>query len=140
MLKSHKSLLLDQIKAFFKQLFDQKKEKIKQQKLEISKTDAQLKERQEQLILLKTQSKIVQQNKCSECQEKMSHPQVYFICGHLFHSRCIEGRVCPICDLQNQQTLDNKGIFMKERIGEGKMASSEYNFESLVQKIGICKF
>eukprot|EP00053_Salpingoeca_punica_P016663 m.158284 g.158284 ORF g.158284 m.158284 type:complete len:971 (+) comp17016_c0_seq1:203-3115(+) len=75
---------------------------------------------------LKTQAKIFQEMKCTNCKNSLELPAVHFLCGHSYHQSCLVGDVdeCTYCAperkkvediVQSQmQTAEQHDLFFKQ--------------------------
>jgi hypothetical protein len=96
-LKKCKFLELKFIKAYLNNIIEKKIENIHNTEDDIEKNEILISEKKGKLVTLETKAFMCQPTTCSLCHAKLSNPSIFFMCGHSYHTTCVEEKDCPHC-------------------------------------------
>ena len=91
---------------------------------------------------IKTTAKPFLSNNCSHCQNGLTFPSIYFMCGHSFHENCLGGeRQCSKCRFDMRNIIERKeryaeGLHDQTKLFETLQERKESGFEVVAEFLG----
>lgn len=91
---------------------------------------------------LKTTAKPFLSNNCSHCQNGLTFPSIYFMCGHSFHENCLGGeRECSKCRFDMRSIIERKERYAEAvqdqtKLFENLQERKESGFEVVAEFLG----
>lgn len=98
---------------------------------QLEECNEQSKQNKEVIKKLSTQNFVINQSKCSSCQNDIESESRHFMCGHSFHLMCLgdSDDFCPIC-------RDGYEKIVEEKIKKMESARSKRNVQQMVSEAG----
>ncbi|ODV77253.1 vacuolar protein sorting-associated protein 11 [Suhomyces tanzawaensis NRRL Y-17324] len=106
------------------------------------------------LTELNTKPFVIQNNKCSQCGQKLDYPVIHFRCKHSFHQKCLNNNLiatsvnddsatekqCPICinEIDEIKSIRNSQFKSKDtlEVFEGNLHESKDRFKYISEYLG----
>ena len=105
----NKIIQIKVLKKFFKDWIVQKRDSLKEDKLETEENYKKILEYDKNIKEIQMSAKTCNSSRCSSCKSSLDMPYIYFVCGHAYHQNCLDennGKYeCPICKGKNNQFL-----------------------------------
>jgi hypothetical protein len=106
---SHNSnATLSVIKDYITRRLESENQSIQEDERSVRQLQEQTQKMRSDIKDLKTQAKIFQEMKCTNCKNSLELPAIHFLCGHSYHQSCLVGDVdeCTLCSAERKKIED----------------------------------